>query len=62
MDVLDQYKNAWDNQPQDIQKVSKNEILKLVKRRSSSIVKWIFIIGLLELIIPRAFYFFIDAD
>ncbi len=48
MDVLDQYKKAWENQPEDEKKVSKVDIYRMTKLRSSSIVKWIFIIGLLE--------------
>ena len=45
---LDTYKKAWDNQPEDSKKVSKVEIYKMTKSKSSSIVKWIFIIGLVE--------------
>ncbi|CAL2076548.1 hypothetical protein [Tenacibaculum sp. 190524A05c] len=50
MDVLDKYKQAWDNQPEDDKKVSKVDIYRMTKLRSSSIVKWIFIIGLLEFV------------
>ncbi|CAL2083794.1 hypothetical protein [Tenacibaculum sp. 190524A05c] len=50
MDVLDKYKQAWDNQPEDDNKVSKVDIYRMTKLRSSSIVKWIFIIGLLEFV------------
>ncbi len=45
---LDQYKKAWDNQPDTAEKLSALEIYKLTQSKSSSIVKWIFIIGLLE--------------
>lgn len=48
MDLLDKYKKAWENQPEDDQKVSKVDIYRMTKLRSSSIVKWIFIIGLME--------------
>ena len=47
---LDKYKKAWENQPEEINKVSKVDIYKMAHSKSSSIVKWIFIIGILELI------------
>ncbi len=45
---LDKYKKAWDNQPEETNKVSKVDIYKMAHSKSSSIVKWIFIIGILE--------------
>ena len=45
---LDNYKKAWDNQPEETNKVSKVDIYKMAHSKSSSIVKWIFIIGILE--------------
>jgi len=45
---LDQYKKAWDNQPESVQKLSALDIYKMSQSKSSSIVKWIFIIGILE--------------
>ncbi len=62
MDLLDKYKKAWDNQPEETHKVSTVEIYKLAQSKSSSIVKWIFIIGILEFIILNSLYFFIDMD
>ena len=62
MDLLDNYKKAWDNQPEDTQKLSKVEIYKLAHAKSSSIVKWIFIIGILEFVILNSMYFFVDMD
>jgi hypothetical protein len=64
MDLLDNYKKAWDNQPEDTNKVSSIEIYKMAQSKSSSIVKWIFIIGILEflfwsgisLFVPDSFY------
>lgn len=50
MDLLEKYKKAWDNQPEETNKVSKIDIYKMAQSKSSSIVKWIFIIGVLELI------------
>ncbi len=48
MDLLDNYKKAWDNQPEEIKRISALEIYKMTQAKSSSIVKWIFVIGLLE--------------
>lgn len=64
MDVLDNYKKAWKNQPEEQNKHSTKEIYKLAHSKSSSIVKWIFIIGILEFLfwgalnfmIPDSFY------
>ena len=50
MDALDKYKKAWDKQPEETNKVSKADIYKMSRSKSSSIVKWIFIIGILELL------------
>ncbi|PQJ23497.1 hypothetical protein [Tenacibaculum sp. SG-28] len=50
MDALDRYKKAWDSQPAKEKELSKLDIYKMSHSRSSSIVKWIFIIGILELI------------
>ncbi|MDY0779212.1 hypothetical protein [Tenacibaculum sp. IB213877] len=60
MDVLDKYKKAWENQPEDTKKVSKEDIYKITHKKSSSIVKWIFIIGILEFVLLNSSYFFLD--
>lgn len=64
MDLLENYKKAWVNQPEETEKLSSLEIYKLAHSKSSSIVKWIFIVGLLELafwlslnfLVPDSFY------
>lgn len=45
---LTQYKEAWKNQPEEKNKVSALEIYKMTQTKSTSIAKWIFIIGLME--------------
>lgn len=45
---LTQYKKAWKSQPEEKNKVTALEIYKMTQSRSTSIVKWIFIIGLME--------------
>lgn len=54
MDALDNYKKAWENQPEASHKISSEEIYKMAHSKSSSIVKWIFIIGILEFILWTA--------
>ena len=64
MDLLDNYKKAWSNQPEETNKLSAEDIYKMAHSKSSSIVKWIFIIGILEfafwfsinIFIPDSFY------
>lgn len=55
---LSQYKKAWESQPEDQHKISAIEIYKMTQARSTSIVKWIFIIGLLEIIFWSLINFF----
>lgn len=47
---LKQYKKAWKNQPDTKEKYTGLEIYKLTQSKSTSIVKWIFIIGIAEFI------------
>ena len=47
---LENYKKTWKNQPEEANKVSKVDIYRMAHSKSSSVVKWIFIIGILELI------------
>jgi hypothetical protein len=61
MDLLDKYKKTWSNQPEEAHKLSKVEIYKMAHSKSTSIVKWIFIIGLLEFLIIIPFLF-IETD
>jgi hypothetical protein len=62
MDLLDNYKKAWSNQPEETNKLSAVDIYKMAHSKSSSIVKWIFIIGLLEFVVLNSLYFVIDMD
>lgn len=48
MDELELLKKHWKHQEADFPRVSANEIYKMILKRSSSIVKWIFIISLME--------------
>tara|TARA_B100000795_G_C22799091_1_gene440861 strand:+ start:1520 stop:2134 length:615 start_codon:yes stop_codon:yes gene_type:complete len=62
MDLLDNYKKAWSNQPEETNKLSAEEIYKMAHSKSSSIVKWIFIISILEFVVLNSLYFVIDTD
>jgi hypothetical protein len=59
---LAHYKKAWENQPEEKNKLSALEIYKMTQAKSTSIVKWIFIIGLLEFVVLNSLVFFIDLD
>ncbi len=48
MDELELLKKDWQKEDSKYPKLSYNEIYKMILKRSSSIVKWIFIISLLE--------------
>jgi len=62
MDELEFLKKDWKKQEADFPKLSYNEIYKLIHKKSSSIVKWIFIIciaeflfwGLITICIPES--------
>jgi hypothetical protein len=64
MDELELLKSSWKKQENTFQKLSYNDIYNLLHKKSSSIVKWIFIIciaefvfwGALTLFIPESLY------
>ena len=62
MDQLDLLKKDWKKQEASLPKYSFDELSKLIQKRSSSIVKWIFIISVLELIIPYLIHLFVGFD
>lgn len=50
MDELELLKKDWQNKNKSYPKLSYNEIYNMILRKSSSIVKWIFIISLIEFV------------
>lgn len=58
MDELDILKKDWQKQEDKLPKLSYNEIYKMILKKSSSIVKWIFIISILEFLLWTGFSFF----
>lgn len=59
---LAEYKKAWKKQPEDYGKISISEIYKMTQAKSTSIVKWIFIIGILEFIFMNLLSFIFYDD
>jgi len=62
MDQLDLLKKDWKKQESLLPKLSHSELTTLIHKKSSSIVKWIFVISLLEFLLPHIVYLFIDSD
>ncbi|NJW52813.1 hypothetical protein [Salinimicrobium oceani] len=51
MDELEFLKQNWKKQEENLPKLSYDEIYKMIWKRSSSIVKWIFVISVVELLL-----------
>lgn len=49
MKELDLLKKDWQKNAASFEQVSENEIYKMIHRKSSSVVKWIFIVSIIEL-------------
>ena len=54
MDELDLLKKDWKKNDRQFPKVSEQEIYAMLHKKSSSIVKWIFIISVLEILLWTA--------
>ncbi|MCB0443322.1 MAG: hypothetical protein KDC50_04660 [Flavobacterium sp.] len=60
---LDLLKKAWRNDPHAYEQVTENQIYKMIHKRSSSIVKWILMISIAELILWACISLFtVDED
>lgn len=63
MEELDLLKKHWNKEDDTFQQVSEKEIYKMIHKSSSSIVKWIFIISILEFVLWTLLSFFTkDSD
>lgn len=62
MDQLDKLKDIWQTQGESQIKFSEGDIFEMVHKKSSTIVKWILIISILEFILPNLLVFFTDMD
>src|SRR5690606_2674040 len=56
MDELELLKRDWRKKGKDMPQLSFDEIYRMIWKRSSSIVKWIFIIRLIEFLLPLLLY------
>ena len=60
MENLDSIKDIWKNQGESNIRFTQDDIHGMVQKKSSSIVKWILIISLLEFILPNLAFVFTD--
>ncbi|TLP81658.1 hypothetical protein [Maribacter sp. ACAM166] len=56
-DELELLKKDWQKKEFDIPKLSYEDIHKMIWKKSSSVVKWILIISILEFVLPQFLYF-----
>lgn len=62
MDDLDILKKDWKKQEHNLPQLSYDQIYQMLWKRSSSIVRWIFVISILELLISTLLSFFLIDD
>jgi len=62
MDELELLKKDWQKEDNKYPKLSYNEIYSMILKKSSSIVKWIFIIGILEFVLLSSLSFFMKGS
>ena len=62
MKELDLLKKDWQKIDNSFEQVSETEIYKMIHKRSSSIVKWIFIISILEFVVLNSLSYFIPNE
>lgn len=62
MQDLDNLKDIWKNQGESNIRFTQNDIHSMVQKKSSSIVKWILIISLLEFVLPNLVFLFTDFE
>ncbi|MGA9269949.1 MAG: hypothetical protein WBV45_04955, partial [Lutimonas sp.] len=60
MDKLENLKDLWQNQTVTGLNYTKEDIHNMVKKKSTSIVKWILIISIIELLLPYVLILFTD--
>lgn len=60
MENLDSLKNLWKNQGESSIKFSRDQIHDMVQKKSSSIVRWILVLSILEFILPNLLFLFRD--
>lgn len=56
MDELELLKKDWKSRDENYPKLSQNEIYPMLLKKSSSIVRWIFVISIIEFALPHLLY------
>jgi hypothetical protein len=62
MDKLENLKDVWKNQAVTGLNYTKEDIHNMVKKKSTSIVKWILIISIIEFLLPYVLILFTDLE
>ena len=62
MEQLEKLKNVWQNQAESSIQFSDSDIYDMLHKKSSSVVKWILIISILEFALPNLIYLITDHD
>jgi hypothetical protein len=62
MDKLENLKDLWQNQPQSGRSYTKEEIYTMVRKKSSSVVKWILIVSIIEFLLPYVLILLTDLE
>ena len=62
MKELDLLKKDWQKNENSFEQVSESEIYKMIHKKSSSIVKWIFIISIIEFVLLNSLSFFLPNE
>ena len=62
MDDLDLLKKDWKKQEHSLPRLSYDEIYKMIWKRSSSIVKWIFVISIVEFLLGAVLNIFLADE
>jgi len=60
MDHLEKLKGVWQNQNDSAIKFTKSDIFSMIQKKSSSVVKWILIVSIIEFILPNLILLFTD--
>lgn len=62
MKELDLLKKDWQKNVNSFEQVTESEIYKMIHKKSSSIVKWIFIISIIEFVLLNSLSFFFPNE
>ena len=60
MEQLEKLKGVWQDQNESSIKFTKSDIFDMIHKRSSSVVKWILIVSIIEFILPNLIILFTD--